>query len=80
MSEFELKEFILGNFDKYDISGDGYLGKEELATFFRDILERKRLHDQHDPEELAVKFIGMIDGNGDGRLSREEIYHFYKEK
>ena len=78
MSEFQLKDFVLESFGKYDTTNDGYLGKEELAIFFKDILERKGLQGQYDPKELAIKFIVMIDGNGDEKLSREEIYLFYK--
>ena len=70
---------VMTNFDKYDTSGDGALDKHELTLFFADILDRKKMRNQHNPEELALKFIHMIDLDGDEKLTREEIYKFYKE-
>ena len=71
MTEIQLRDYVLNNFSKYDTSGDGCLDKYELACFFSDVLERKKLKHAHDPEELAGRFIQMIDLDGDNKLTRE---------
>ena len=73
-SQKNLKSFIISNFDKYDESGDGKLSKEELRQFFSDIIKRKKLEKEHDADDLAHKFISLIDLNGDEHLTKEEIY------
>ena len=78
-SESSLRDTFMSNFSKYDSSGDGYLGKDELTDFFAHIIERKH-QQEYDAKELALKFISMIDINGDGRISKEEIYQFYKDQ
>ena len=79
MSEKELRDFVISNFDKYDTTGDGCLDKNELTEFFRDVLERKKGRSNIEPSELAMRFIHMVDLDGDEKLTREEIYKFYKE-
>jgi hypothetical protein len=32
----------------------------------------------YDPEDLARKLIHLMDRDGDQKLTREEIYNFYK--
>ena len=78
-SESLLRDTFMSDFDKYDTTGDGYLGKDELTNFFAQIIERKHSKG-YDAKELALKFIQMIDINGDGRISKEEIYNFYKDQ
>ena len=78
MTEGEVKQAVISNFDKYDRNGDGTLDQQQLTQFFKDILRRKG-SSKHDPEQLASKFIHMVDMDGDNRLTREEIYQFYKD-
>ena len=82
MSEDDIKTLALKSFDKYDTSGDGCLDKEELTQFFEDILKRRRENgkkDTYSAEEMAENFINLVDLNGDEKLTREEIYEFYKQ-
>ena len=71
MKEDDVRDLVISNFDKYDESKDGFLDKRELTKFFNDILERKKLTNEHNPEELAEKFINMIDLNDDKKLTLE---------
>ena len=79
MSEKELRDFVIANFDKYDTTGDGCLDENELTLFFKDVLNRKKGKYDLEPRDMARKFIFMVDLNGDEKLSREEIYKFYKD-
>ena len=65
LTEKSIKDFIFNTFEKYDVNGDGRLTREELASFFTQILSRKGLEKNHDPNDLAAKFISMIDVDGD---------------
>lgn len=42
MTQKELRDFVMANFDKYDTTGDGCLDKSELTVFFKDVLDRKK--------------------------------------
>ena len=79
MSEKSIKFALFQNFDKYDKNGDGTLDHRELTLFFKDVIDRKGNGKHHNPEELASRFIHMIDLDNDNKLTREEIYQFYKD-
>lgn len=79
--EDDIKRTFLKEFDKYDKNSDNTLDLTELTLFFRDIVKRKTEngeYDNYDPKQMAIRFIRMVDLNGDGKISREEIYKFYK--
>ena len=40
-NESDLRDLVISNFDKYDMSGDDHLSINELTCFFNDILKRK---------------------------------------
>ena len=74
MSEKELRDIVLSCFDKYDTSNYGTLDLNELTNFFQDVLERKNAQGKHDPKDLAHKLMCTVDVNGDGKISRQELY------
>ena len=71
MSEKFIKEFVVQNFDKYDADRNGKLSEEELRVFFGEIINRKGLAKEYDAHDLAVRFISLIDINGDEQLSMD---------
>lgn len=79
MNENEVKRSFIEQFDKYDKDKNGLLDLDEVTKFFEDLLERRNEKDKRDARELAKQLIRMIDINNDGKVSREEIYLFYRE-
>ena len=71
MSEKFIKKFVIENFDKYDENRNGKLSEEELRAFFDEIIKRKGLEKEFNAHDLAVRFVSLIDIDGDEQLSME---------
>ncbi|CAF4949023.1 unnamed protein product, partial [Rotaria sp. Silwood1] len=72
----ELKKRLELVFDMYNVSGDTDIDEEELASFIvimYDLVGETNRTGDRDPNKLAMKIIGTLDKNGDGKLSRTEF-------
>lgn len=80
LTEDDIKRSFIKNFDKYDENKDEQLEEKELILFFKDILERRPdTKGKYTAKQLARQFIDMVDLDGDRKISRYEIYQFYKD-
>jgi Ca2+-binding EF-hand superfamily protein len=65
-------------FDRFDTNHDGYLDIEEIDALMREAHRRKNTAAAGSVRAEALDFLREADRKRDGRLDRDEFYHFYK--
>ena len=64
-------------FLEYDKDNSGFLDFEESEVFFRDFCKMMRVN-KFEPK-LIEKLFKQLDSDGDGRLSKEEIFKMVED-
>jgi Ca2+-binding EF-hand superfamily protein len=78
-SEQDIKQMLFRDLSRFDLNKDNLFDIEELTIFFQEIIDKKGLGNKHNAREMAIVFLNILDMDGDGKLSRSEIYAYYKE-
>ena len=83
MEESYAKQCSLEMFNRFDKNKDGYLDSEDVTAFVKHSYSKKGkdfdLISDDFFKDKAEKLICKIDCNGDGKISREDFYYFYKK-
>jgi len=77
-TERQLRDAIDDIFRKYDKDSNGFLDFSEVKVIIMDAF--KSMNAQRNISDSDVKkFLGIVDRNSDGRISKEELFEIFKE-
>jgi Ca2+-binding EF-hand superfamily protein len=62
-------------FDRFDRDHDGLLDRTDIANMMSEIQSSKKAQDSI--EEMVEHFLGQVDTDRSGRISKEEFRKFY---
>ena len=63
---------------EYDKDGNGWLDRDEMKGFIKDILVECNLISNYNEKDFERVF-SLFDDDGDGRISRSEMFQFIKK-
>jgi len=77
-TEGQLRTAIDDIFRRYDKDGNGLLDFSEVKVIIMDAF--KSMNAQRNISDSDVKkFLGIVDKNSDGRISKDELFEIFKE-
>lgn len=77
-TEGQLHSAIDDIFQRYDTDGNGVLDFSEVKIIIMDAF--KSMNAQRNISDADVKkFLGIVDKNSDGRITKDELFDIFKE-
>ncbi len=67
-------------FSVHDTDGDGYLGRQEYAVFYKEFEDRHKQAGRPAHRMLRILSFEQIDADGDGRVSVDEMVSALRER
>lgn len=78
MTDNDIRQAVLERFTKYDSNKSGFLEEAECREMLRDIF--KETGSTRPPTNQEVRLmLQKLDRNGDGRVSKDELFLVMKE-
>jgi Ca2+-binding EF-hand superfamily protein len=71
-----LRAFIYEYFDFFDDNKDNELSLDEILTFLKRIAIKKQKGAI--TVQMAKEFLDVLDADGNGKISKEEFFKYYK--
>lgn len=77
-NDTQLQNAINDIFEQYDTDNSGYLDFQEVKRIITDAF--RSMNAQRNISDADVKkFLGIVDKNSDGRITKEELFGIFKE-